>query len=177
MILAPARRRVGTCPISPAGRHLTTEARSGVRPVAEILPTDAAQVVPDTRALSVIRRKYRNRNQILLLIRFPGILCALARSVIAHLAPCIHPPSAQNSWKAYYHGFRGVLFSTGVDASSAKPELLLFQALVSADFSSLKRRSPGPEPPGNHRLSLVFLGLSDLLPEIRDKQKLVIRRE
>src|SRR5512135_3348451 len=39
-----------------------------------------------------------------LMIRFPGISYALARSVIAHLASCIQPASAQNSWKAYEPG-------------------------------------------------------------------------
>src|SRR5512135_2387390 len=71
-----------------------------------------------------------------------------------------------------YHGFRGALFSTGADASSVKPELLLFQGVDSAEKSVLKRRSPGLETPGNHRLSLGFSGLEDLLPEIRDNQEL-----
>jgi hypothetical protein len=70
-----------------------------------------------------------------------------------------------------YHGFRGALFLTGADASSVKPELLLFQGVDSAEKSALKRRSPGPETPGNHRLSLGFSGLEDLLPEIRDNQQ------
>jgi hypothetical protein len=47
-----------------------------------------------------VDRLGEQRDQLPRVIRFPGISCALARSVIAHLASCIQPARAQNSWKA-----------------------------------------------------------------------------
>ena len=84
MILAPACRHLSHFPGWSSPHH---GGAIRVRSVAEIPPTDAAQVVPDTRALSVIRRKYRTRNQILLLITDFGESCFRPASMLRQRSP------------------------------------------------------------------------------------------
>ena len=67
------------------------------------------------------------------------------------------------------------------------PELLPELPLDSADLTALEERSHGPEFQDNHRVSLDFSGLDDLLPEtvtsrislcglIDDRETLAARR-